>query len=148
MLREETETLDRDERRKAKVEESMKVAMEPPPVPAGEEIQRLRMKANTPEITRRKKEDVDELDEKMKKKDKEFRKAFVEPPPSHYEKKLSDVQEIRREEAKRRATEKAEAIQRVLAEGRIEKAKRAEQRKAEGKARQAKAEGRTKKGKK
>jgi hypothetical protein len=47
------------------------------------------------------------------------------------------------EEAKRKATEKAEAIRRALFEVSIEKEKREEQKKVDGKARRAKAEERS-----
>jgi hypothetical protein len=113
--------------------------------PEGEEEYRLRRQAETLDILRRKQEDLEERDEWRRKKDEEFRAKYVEPPPPHYVKPLSedDKRVIRREEAKRKATDKAEAFQRALAEERVEKAKREEQKRAEGKARQAKAEERS-----
>jgi hypothetical protein len=109
--------------------------------PREEEEGRARRLAGTLEILQRKREQLEERNETRRKRDDEFREKCIDPPPPRYHRPLDeeDKQIIRKQEAERKATEQAESIQRPLAQGRIEKANRQEQKKAEGRARQVKA---------
>jgi NifB/MoaA-like Fe-S oxidoreductase len=98
-----------------------------------------------PDLSRRKQEDLEERREWRRKKDEEFMVKCAGPLPPHYTKLLheDDKHVIGSEEAKLKATKRVEAIQSALAEAKIEKTVKEEQREAEGKARQAKAEERS-----
>jgi hypothetical protein len=109
-----------------------------------EELQRLKQENKMLEMMQGAKTRLDDRDEWRRKKDADFRVKHIDPPAPRYVKHVDEDEETA-EAKQQEAVSKLEAFKRSLAEQRTAKARRKEEKVAEGKARQAKAELRTKK---
>jgi hypothetical protein len=127
---------DQNERRK------MPPAPNPTPVTVPE-IQRMKREVKTLEIMQCEKNRLDDRDEQRRLRE-ESRKPIQAPP--HSEKHADRVErEAKAEEEKQRKAAELETFRKQMEDQRAAKAKRIEEKRAEGKAKQAKAEARTKK---
>jgi hypothetical protein len=110
--------------------------------PASDELQRLQHEVDELERIKAEQQKLEDRDEWRRQKDIDFRAKHVDRPPPKY---VPEKVATRTEEAKSKKAQAKEEFLRDLAESREAKAKRQEEKKSEGAARQAKAEEKSKK---